>query len=239
MLFIDDNIVATQVLLECSKSYMQSGGLLKRFLYISTDEVYGDSTMSSSTESKTEDCKLQPTNPYAATKAAAEMLCSSYLHSYKLPIIISRSNNVYGSAQYREKLIPKFIELILNDKPCTIHGDGNYLRSFLYAFDVCTGLETMLLKGSVGHVYNIGSEDEFTVNDIADILIKHLKPNDNPSDWKVFVEDRAFNDTRYLISSDKLKLLGWKQSVSFDKGLQSTIDWYVKKQRLDSVHART
>jgi dTDP-glucose 4,6-dehydratase/UDP-glucose 4,6-dehydratase len=225
LVFTDDNIFATHVLLECCR--LCGPFQIKRFIHISTDEVYGDSTIGNP-ECKTESSKLHPTNPYAATKAAAEMLCISYLYSFGIPIIITRSNNVYGPGQYKEKLIPKFITLLLENQKCTIHGNGEFLRSFIHTYDLCTAIEVLLFTGVIGETYNIGSSDEYTVNQIADTLIYHLKNTSQVEDWKVHVEDRVFNDTRYLISSDKLKALGWNQTVPFNEGLQNTIRWYME-----------
>jgi dTDP-glucose 4,6-dehydratase len=239
LVFTDDNVIATHILLECCKLAQQQGtNTIKKFIHISTDEVYGDSTLTSGKSNefnevcKTEDSPLNPTNPYAATKAAAEMLCVAYYYSFKLPIIITRGNNVYGPCQYKEKLIPKFIHLLLNDEKCTIHGNGAYLRSFIHTYDVCTAIETILWRGCIGETYNIGSDDEYTVNQIADILINAIKsPTDSNAlqSWKEFVQDRVFNDTRYLISCDKLRCLGWSQSVPFCNGIMSTIEWYKHK----------
>ncbi len=228
LVFTDDNIIATHILLECCRLYNGNEQKIKRFVHISTDEVYGDSNLGVS-ECKTENCRLQPTNPYAATKAAAEMLCTSYMYSFNIPIIITRSNNVYGPCQYHEKLIPKFVNLLLHNAKCTIHGNGEFLRSFIHVFDVCTAIEILLFKGTIGETYNIGSSDEFTVNQIADILITHIKNTTDFTNWKTCIQNRVFNDTRYLISCDKLKALGWCQTIPFHQGLLSTIEWY--KQR--------
>jgi dTDP-glucose 4,6-dehydratase len=231
LLFTDDNIFATHILLECCRIYDDGAARIKRFIFISTDEVYGDSTIGSSSphgDCKTEQCRLCPTNPYAASKAACEMLASSFCFSYRLPVIITRSNNVYGPGQYKEKLIPRFISLLKENHPCTIHGNGNFVRSFIHALDVSTALETILFRGSIGEIYNIGSADEYSVHEIADILIKHLKPNDPVVMWKIFIKDRPFNDTRYLISCEKLRALGWNQVVHFDDGLVHTIRWYLE-----------
>jgi dTDP-glucose 4,6-dehydratase len=240
LVFTDDNIIATHILLECCRLAQETGtNTIKRFIHISTDEVYGDSTISTSNEQgafdtcKDENSHLNPTNPYAATKAAAEMLCKAYFYSFKLPIIITRSNNVYGPGQYREKLIPKFIHLLLNDQKCTIHGNGKFLRSFIHAYDVCTAIETIAYRGTIGQTYNIGSHEEYTVNQIADILINAIKRPQDISDlqqWKETIADRVFNDTRYLISSTKLHSIGWSQTIPFiPDGILSTIEWYKQK----------
>lgn len=227
MLFTEDNIIATHILLECCR-IAQCNNLIKleKFIYISTDEVYGDSSLGIP-ECKTENSCLNPTNPYAASKAAAEMLCKSYYYSFGIPVIITRSNNVYGPNQYHDKLIPKFINLLKHNKPCTIHGDGSYMRSFIHVNDICYALELLLYKGVVNQIYNISSNDEYSVNDIANVLISILKPGCDIDSWKIFVKDRVFNDTRYLISSSKLNFLGWSQSIPFKEGLVNTINWYI------------
>jgi dTDP-glucose 4,6-dehydratase len=242
--FTDDNIIATHILLECCRLCQQQGNnQIKRFIHISTDEVYGDSTIdkdvctNNEIARKFDTCKnehshLNPTNPYAATKAAAEMLCTSYYYSFNLPIIITRSNNVYGPGQYKEKLIPKFINFLLNDQKCTIHGNGNFLRSFIHVHDVCKALELIMSSGNIGETYNIGSDDEYSVNQIADTLINIIKPSSTGAlhNWKQFIENRVFNDTRYLISSAKLRALGWSPTIPFiGHGITSTIEWYKKK----------
>jgi dTDP-glucose 4,6-dehydratase/UDP-glucose 4,6-dehydratase len=168
---------------------------------------------------------LCPTNPYAATKASAEMLVNSYKHSFKLNIIITRCNNVYGPNQYPEKLIPKFIKLLKDNKKCTIHGNGESLRSFINVYDVCTAMDIILHKGIIGETYNIGSdiEHELSVIDVAKILINKLKPNSNINDWIKYVDDRPYNDKRYFITNEKMKQLGWKQIINFEDGLNKLI----------------
>lgn len=218
-LFINDNILATHTLLEACKEY----GKLDLFVCISTDEVYGDSNIGTS-ECKTEKSNLNPTNPYAATKAASEMLALSYYYSFKLPVIITRSNNVYGYNQYNEKMMPKFISLLKAGKKCTIHGDGSYTRSFIHTHDLCTALDIILKKGTIGEIYNIGSKNEYTVLQVASILVNAIHTGDNVVDWIEYVPDRFFNDTRYQISFEKLEKLGWKEIVDFNKGVLDLIN---------------
>ena len=205
--YTKDNILGTHHLLEACRQY----GKIEKFIHISTDEVYGESMISNTEEKKTEESIMCPTNPYAATKAAAELITQSYYHSFKLPIIITRGNNVYGPNQYPEKLIPKFIELLIADKKVTIQGDGSNLRSFLHVDDVCTGLGIILEKGNVGEIYNIGSDEdtEISVLEVAQLLIKFIKDGSNCDEWIEYIEDRPFNDKRYYISNKKLKDLGW------------------------------
>ena len=171
--YTTDNILGTHNLLECVREYNK----IKKFIHVSTDEVYGES-LSKDTDIKNETSILNPTNPYAATKASAEMLVNSYVYSYNLPIIITRGNNVYGPRQYPEKLIPKFITSILKNKKCTVHGEGKTERSFLYVLDVVKAFETILFKGKIGEIYNIGTNLEYSVLDITRKLVKLIKNNE-------------------------------------------------------------
>jgi dTDP-D-glucose 4,6-dehydratase len=171
---------------------------------------------------KNENSILCPTNPYAATKAAAELIVKSYYHSFKMPIIITRGNNVYGPNQYPEKVIPLFIKLLKENKPITIQGDGSNVRSFLHVKDVSRALQLILDKGVIGEIYNIGGDDscEYTIDILAKKIITMIQHTDNYDDWITYIKDRPFNDKRYYISNDKLKQLGWIVEEDFDKGLQ-------------------
>ena len=219
--FTQDNILGTHTLLECCRKY----GGIERFIHVSTDEVYGESMISIDENKKTEHSILCPTNPYAATKAGAELIAQSYNHSYKMPIIITRGNNVYGPNQYPEKLIPRFIKLLKEDKKVTIQGDGSAVRAFLHSYDTAKAFECILEKGKIGEIYNIGCDDgmEFSVMDIARILIKKIKNTDNYDEWIEYVEDRPFNDSRYFISNSKLKDLGWDIKINLTNGLSNLI----------------
>jgi len=218
--YTKDNVVGTHILLEASRLY----GKLKLFLHFSTDEVYGESALDEHETPKTEQSILCPTNPYAATKAAAEMIAQSYYQSFKLPLIITRCNNVYGPRQYLEKLVPRFIHLLKNGQKCTIHGKGDNVRSFIHVDDV---VNSIMKKGLKGEIYNIGSPFEVSVKEVTRLLITFIKrPDVQIDDWITFVEDRAFNDKRYYINDDKLKLLGWKSTILFEDGLKSTVEWY-------------
>jgi dTDP-glucose 4,6-dehydratase/UDP-glucose 4,6-dehydratase len=225
--FTDDNVIATHILVECCRLYDNQQGKLKKFIHISTDEVYGDSTLKDHNEIKTENSPLNPCNPYSGTKAAAEMIVRSYIQTYRMPVVIVRPNNVYGRNQYPEKLIPKFINQLRNGQQCTIHGDGRYLRSFLHTYDLNAALEILLQYGVLSEAYNVGSTDEYSVLDIARILVKKIIGTDEYEKYITFVPDRIFNDIRYLISCDKIKSLGWKQMVSFEDGINDTIGSYV------------
>ena len=222
--YTKDNILGTHTLLECCRKY----GKIKKFIHVSTDEVYGESMICEEENKKTEETSLCPTNPYASTKAGAELLAKSYYHSFKMPIIITRGNNVYGRNQYPEKLIPKFITLLNNNNKVTIQGDGSNIRAFLHVLDVAKAFELILTQGKIGEIYNIGSDEdqEYTVLEIAKILIKKIKNSENYNDYIEYIEDRPFNDKRYYISNDKLKKLGWTINVNFEDGINDTIEYY-------------
>ena len=221
--FTYDNILGTHMLLEAVKIY----GKIVKFLHVSTDEVYGESMLDIDEEQKTEFSILCPTNPYAATKAGAELIAQSYYHSFKLPIIITRGNNVYGPNQYHEKVIPRFIKQLKKNKKITIQGDGSCIRSFLHSYDTATAFECILENGQIGEIYNIGcdKEMEYSIIDVAKILIKMIKgPDTQIHDLIEYIEDRPFNDKRYYISNEKLKKLGWTIKIDFLIGIKKLIE---------------
>jgi len=215
--FTKNNVFGTHVLLEVSKQI----GCVKRFIHVSTDEVYGSKNTIS-----TEETTLDASNPYSATKVGAEALAKSYYHSFKFPIIITRGNNVYGPRQYPEKCIPVFILRLLNGKKCQIHGSGSQRRSFQFVDDTVRAFERILFYGKIGEIYNIGSQVDYTILEVAERLIKILKPGEPIENWIENCQDRPFNDIRYFISSDKLMNLGWKPEVHFDDGILKTVEWY-------------
>jgi len=222
--FTYDNVLGTNNLLESCRKYKK----IQKFIHVSTDEVYGESMNSIEELCKTEHSILCPTNPYAATKAGAELMAQSYLHSYKMPIVITRGNNVYGRNQYPEKIIPRFIQLLKEGKKVTIQGDGSSVRAFLHAYDTAKAFETILEKGIIGEIYNIGCDEkmEYSVLDIAKILIKMIKKTENYDDYIEYIEDRPYNDMRYYISNQKLKDLGWNIEVDLLSGLDDLIHDY-------------
>lgn len=213
--FTHNNVYGTHVLLEAAKN-----AKIQKFIHVSTDEVYGSCNVKKDEESPT-----NPTNPYSASKAAAESLVRGYINSFSFPAIITRGNNVYGPNQYVEKLIPKFITRLLRNEKCCIHGDGSNRRHYLHVLDTVSAFDTVLHKGSIGETYNIGSPDEFTNMEVAKKLIKIIKKSEN-DDWIEYVPDRAFNDTRYFLTFEKLSKLGWKPNYSFDDELQHVVNWY-------------
>jgi len=220
--FTKDNILGTHMLLECCRRYNK----IERLIHVSTDEVYGESMNVVEEFHKTEHSILCPTNPYAATKAGAELIAQSYNHSYKMPIIITRGNNVYGPNQYPEKLVPRFIQQLKNDEKVTIQGEGTAVRAFLHAYDTARAFETILLKGQIGEIYNIGCDDkmEYDVMTVAKMMIKAIKNTTDYDKWITYIEDRPFNDQRYYISNQKLKNLGWNVTINFEDGLNQLIN---------------
>lgn len=171
---------------------------------------------------------MEPTNPYAATKAGAEFLAKSYHRSFGMPIIITRGNNVYGPHQYPEKLIPKFINQLLRGRAVTLHGTGENTRNFLFVEDVARAFEIILFRGRVGLIYNIGGTNEKANIEVARALIKLAGLEDREDQMMTFVEDRVFNDLRYHINSTRLHELGWQELVSWEEGLKMTFNWYSK-----------
>jgi dTDP-glucose 4,6-dehydratase len=221
-----DNVLGTHNLLESARLHCPR---LKKFIHVSTDEVYGESTMNPCDAQKTEQSVLCPTNPYAATKAAAELIAQSYYHSFRLPIIITRGNNVYGPGQYPEKVIPRFIHQLRENRPVTIQGDGSCMRAFLYVSDAAAAFMTVLERGAVGEIYNIGCDErmEFSISEIAVLLIRLIKGDSvQHGEWIEFVEDRPFNDKRYYISNCKLKALGWSVRVKFEDGIRRIVQMH-------------
>jgi UDP-glucose 4,6-dehydratase len=206
--------IGTHSLLEAAKRAMPR---LKRFVHVSTDEVYGENP-GQGDEKFDETSKMEPTNPYAATKASAEMLCTGYWHSYKLPLIVTRGNNVYGPRQYPEKLIPKMINLALRGMPLWIHGNGQQRRSYLHVDDVAAAFDVIMHKGTLGERYNIGTTVDRTVLDVVQTIASELNV---PKTQIKHVEDRVFNDQRYYMDSSKLLQLGWKEEQNWDQARAS------------------
>ena len=214
-LFTKDNVLGTHVLLETARNY----GLLKKFIHISTDEVYGEIGPSGQS---LETSPLNPSNPYSASKAAAELYVKAYGHCYNLPWIITRGNNVFGPRQYPEKVIPLFIQQIFERKECTIHGTGLTRRNFVYVDDVSRAVELIMDKGEITKTYNIGSSHEYSVLDIFEKISKIFGTGQARH-----VKDRPYNDSRYCIDSTELRNLGWSEDPDFDGRLKDTIYWYI------------
>ena len=220
--YTKDNVLGTHNLLEITRLHCPT---LERFIHVSTDEVYGESMLEIDEKHKTEHSILCPTNPYAASKAAAELMAQSYNHSFNMPIIITRGNNVYGPNQYPEKVVPLFIQQLKNGEKVSIQGDGSCVRAFLHAFDTASAFIKILEKGEVGEIYNIGCDEgmEYSIMDVAKMLIKKIHKTEDYDKWIEYIEDRPFNDQRYYISNQKLKDLGWNVTISFEEGINMLI----------------
>ena len=221
--FIQSNIVGVYNLLECFKEFSKKNK--SKLIHISTDEVYGDILTGRSAE----DYPYQPSSPYAASKAASDHLVSSYVRTYKIPAIITNCSNNYGPKQHPEKLIPKLIYNILNNKPLPIYGKGTNSREWIYVKDHCEALLKVLNKGEVGQFYNIGSNKNLNNLEVSKKLIKvsmnSIKIKDKVK--IIFVKDRPGHDIRYALNSNKIKnKLGWSPRTNFEQGIKLTFDWY-------------
>jgi dTDP-glucose 4,6-dehydratase len=213
--FVTTNVQGTQVLLDAALE-----ADIDRFLQISTDEVYGqilDGTFS-------EDDKLNPRNPYAATKASADLLAKSYQTTHDLPVLITRTCNNFGPRQHSEKLIPKFIQNAAAGKELPVYGDGSNVREWIYVEDNCRALDVVLREGTPGEIYNIGSGEERTNLEVTEAILEAVGGSE---DQITFVDDRAGHDQRYALEYDKLTQLGWEPSWSFEEGLEQAVDYYL------------
>ncbi|MFH0817894.1 MAG: dTDP-glucose 4,6-dehydratase [Candidatus Micrarchaeota archaeon] len=217
--FITSNFYGVYNLLEQSR---KSG--IKRFVQISTDEVYGSIKNGSSKEGDA----VLPNSPYSASKASADLLCRSYFVTYGLPVIITRSSNNFGPYQHPEKLIPKFITNTMQNIPLPLYGDGLNVRDWIYVEDNCSGIETAALKGKPGEIYNIGGGNERANIDITKLILARLK---KPDSLIKRVPDRLGHDRRYSIDSSKLSSIGWKPKHSFEQAMEKTVAWYLENRK--------
>ena len=221
--FIKSNIVGVFNLLECFKEFQKK--YKSRLIHISTDEVFGD-VLSGRT---TEKYPYKPSSPYAASKAASDHLVSSYIRTYKIPAIITNCSNNYGPKQHPEKLVPKLIYNILNNKPLPIYGTGKNSREWIYVKDHCEALVKVLMNGKIGEFYNIGSNKNLNNLQVSKELIKASKIKIKLGNKVkiLFVKDRPGHDVRYALNSNKIrKKLGWKPRTNFRQGIKLTFDWY-------------
>ena len=220
-IFIKSNILGTQVLLDMAKKHN-----IKKYLQISTDEVYGSLPKEGYF---TETTPLQPNSPYSASKAGADLMIRAYHNTFDLPVNITRCSNNYGPYQFPEKLIPLMISNALEDKPLPVYGDGLNIRDWLHVYDHCTAIDLVLHKGKTGEIYNIGGNNEKTNIDIVKLILKEL----NKSESLIkFVKDRLGHDRRYAIDSTKIqKELNWKPKYTFEKGIIETINWYLDNKK--------
>ncbi len=220
-LFIKTNILGTQLLLAQAK---QSG--VRRFLQISTDEVYGSLGKDGFFR---EDWPLKPNSPYSASKASADLMCRAYFETFGMPVVITRSSNNYGPYQFPEKLIPFFITKAMKNEQVPLYGDGLNVRDWLYVEDNCAGILAALEKGKPGECYNIGGGNEMTNLEITKIILLSLGKSE---DLIKFVKDRPGHDRRYALDISKAKSeLGWKPAMNFRQGLEKTIEWYLANEK--------
>jgi len=232
-LFMKTNVLGTSVLLqEANESWKKDELNSKRFLFISTDEVYGSLPFDENTLF-TEDSPLKPRSPYAASKAAADLLAQSYFESFEFPVLITRCSNNFGPYQYPEKLIPLMILNMKNEKPLPIYGNGLNIRDWIYVEDHCKVLLALLEKGQIGEIYNINGEYEVDnvtlVNMLCEIVAAHTnKDIDFYKKYITFTKDRPGHDLRYSMDCSKVQAeTGWKPSHNFMKDLTSTVQWYL------------
>ena len=227
--FTTTNVYGTHVLLECVRQYMKFENNFKMFIHMSTDEVYG--SVEDTESPRTEDSLFQPSNPYAATKAGAEMICKSYERSFNLPLVIVRCNNAISKYQHREKLIPRVITSIMNFEKIPVHGEGKSKRTFIHAYDIADAMDLIIERGKIGSIYNIGTEMEYTVKDVIKIILKMMLDNtiEDITPLVEYVQDRPFQDYRYSIDSSALRQLGWTEKVSFQDAISEIILAYTKQ----------
>lgn len=212
--FIHTDVHGVYILLEAVRA---TG--LKRFVHVSTDEVYGHVAEGSSVETDA----LAPRNPYSASKAGGELLIRSYVETYGVPALITRGSNTYGPYQYPEKLLSLAITNVLDDQPIPIYGDGRQVRDWLHVEDHCSGIELVLRAGGDGEIYNIGGGAERHNLDVIELVLQEL---DAPGDFVTHVTDRQGHDRRYSLDTTKIRGLGWRPRHAFDEGLRSTVGWY-------------
>ncbi|MCT2534649.1 dTDP-glucose 4,6-dehydratase [Aquibacillus koreensis] len=219
--FVQTNVVGTQVLLDASRAVD-----VKKFVHVSTDEVYGELDFDPTTFF-TEETPLQPNSPYSASKASSDLLVRAYNETYGLPVNITRCSNNYGPYHFPEKLIPLTISRVLNGQKVPVYGDGKNIRDWLHVIDHCAAIDLVLHEGVNGEVYNVGGHNERTNLEVVKTIIKTLGKSEELIE---FVKDRLGHDKRYAIDPTKLENLGWKPTYTFDTGIAQTIQWYLDNQ---------
>jgi len=218
--FLTTDIYGTYICLEVAKKYK-----IKKFLHISTDEVYGEANKKPCTEIS----PLFPKSPYAAAKTGADRLAWSYFATYKLPVVITRCTNNYGPKQYPEKMIPLFITNCLENKKMPIYGTGKNTRDWVYVLDHCRALDLILHTSNLeGEIFNIGSGEEFSILQVANFILKELNLNQK---YIEFIKDRPGHILRHAVNTQKIKKLGWQPKVKFAAGIKQTINWYKENKK--------
>jgi dTDP-glucose 4,6-dehydratase len=231
--FIDTNITGVFNILEAVKSHPR----IKKYVQVSTDEVYGSLQLGSRDKFK-ESTPFAPNVPYAATKAGGDVLCRAYFHTFGIPVVVTHCSNNYGPYQYPEKLIPFFVLRMLEGKTLPIYGDGKNVRDWVYVLDHCEALRLSLFKGKPGEVYNVGADNELNNLQIAGMILAYFKQSRKKLE---FIPDRPGHDRRYAIDASKIKReLGWKPRYDFERAFRETIDWYLdNKEWVEKVRQKT
>lgn len=220
-IFVKTNVLGTQVLLEAAKKIN-----VKKFVHISTDEVYGELDFDPTTFF-TEETPLQPNSPYSASKASSDFMVRAYHETFGLPVNITRCSNNYGPFHFPEKLIPLTVSRVLNNEPVPVYGDGKNIRDWLHVKDHCSAIDLVMHKGENGEVYNVGGHNEKTNLEVVRTIIKALGKSESLIE---FVTDRLGHDKRYAIDPTKLEKLGWKPTYNFETGIAQTIQWYLDNE---------
>lgn len=216
--FITTNVLGTHTLLEAALRHD-----CKKFVHISTDEVYGSTVAGSYKESD----PLNPSSPYSASKAASDLIAQAFFITYNMPVIVTRCTNNFGPYQYPEKLIPFFVTNLLRGKKVPVYGTGKNIRDWIYVLDHCFAIDFILKKGAVGEMYNIGSGNEKTNLEITHTILEILGVETSRIE---FVKDRPGHDWRYSLDSSKLRALGWKPRTTFESAIKETVEWYVQNK---------
>ncbi len=216
--FVRTNVLGTYRLLEAARKFN-----VGKFIFIGTDEIYGSIEKGSSRETD----RLEPRNPYSASKAGADLLVQSYFTTHGLPALTTRSSNNFGPYQHREKLIPLFITNALQDKPLPVYGDGKNVRDWLYVTDNCRAIDLVMHKGRPGGIYNVGGGNERSNLEITNIILRELG---KPESLIRFVRDRPGHDRRYSLDSTRIRELGWRPESGFEQALGETVRWYRENQ---------
>jgi dTDP-glucose 4,6-dehydratase len=216
--FVQTNVLGTHTLLEAAKERN-----VRKFIHISTDEVYGSIREGSFRETDI----LSPSSPYSSSKAGSDLLALSYFTTYDLPVIITRCTNNFGPCQYPEKLIPLFVTNLLDGKKVPVYGTGKNVRDWIHVGDHCRAIDFLLNRGDSGEIYNIGGENEKTNLEITEKVLTLLEKDDSMIEY---VQDRPGHDFRYSLNCTKLRRLGWKPSRSFEEALRDTVSWYAENE---------
>ncbi len=216
--FVTTNVLGTHTLLKSALEHK-----IKRFIHVSTDEVYGSIMEGSFRETDI----LEPSSPYSASKAGSDLIALAYQNTYQLPVIVTRCTNNYGPYQFPEKLIPLFVTNLMQGKRVPVYGSGKNIRDWLYVQDHCSAIDFILHNGTDGEIYNIGGGEEKTNLEITNLILKLLDKDESMIEY---VKDRPGHDFRYSLDISKLKQLGWSPSYKFEDALEATVNWYVENR---------